>query len=91
VGRSLSVSGVFRIEFSEVEWPEPDGFKFTILTGKSLELRMIGTMPTRQEGPKAWGNPVEFVAAKMDHYFSRYECQMSLKYYFCPKNPQVEL
>ena len=38
VGRSLSVSGVFRIEFSEVEWPEPDGFKFTILTGKSLEF-----------------------------------------------------
>jgi hypothetical protein len=32
------VSGVFRIEFSEVEWPEPDGFKFTILTGKSLEF-----------------------------------------------------
>ena len=38
VGRSLSVSGVFRIEFSEVEWLEPDGFKFTILTGKTLEF-----------------------------------------------------
>ncbi len=38
MGRSLSVSGVFRIEFSEVEWPEPDGFKLTILTGKSLEF-----------------------------------------------------
>jgi hypothetical protein len=38
VGRSLSVSGVFRIQVSELDWPEPDGFKFTILTGKSFEF-----------------------------------------------------
>ena len=54
VGRCMSLSGVLRIEFSEVEWPEPDGFKFTILTGKSSEFS--GTKDDKDSGDPESGS-----------------------------------
>ena len=50
----MSLSGVLRIEFSEVEWPEPDGFKFTILTGKSSEFS--GTKDDKDSGDPESGS-----------------------------------